>query len=131
MNRNPTYAKLVFGNNYTPTVGSIFFASDVSRQQAQPVLDAIVHPEIRDAIDSLARQMQAGEDVATFRKPAVEGVRDYSSNPDSRREILFAYDSSESTAILNGLIKLLVVIHPDYKLGERQDIGGITLERVA
>lgn len=109
------YEQMVFGENYPKYVG-VLSRKDLGPEEAKLALKAIVHPEIREMLDSV--QDKAEKDwgrfsyVAGTRENIIEDI-EYRLRSRIGEKILFT-KRAENDGLVSAICGLLHMAYPDY-----------------
>jgi len=128
MSEYPTVGELIFGKNNSDKLQKLLCSEDVTREEAQEVLKAIQHKEIRDVLDKIQAEIQLGFPCAGYSLDGDPARKWYYilGKEDPRRKLLFTDWSYRG--FMRSFHRLLERASPDYK-AEKVQIGEILLIR--
>jgi len=110
-------AELVFGKNDCDELLELYFCKDINQKDARKVLDAIVHPEMQEAIDVLVTQMQINEgNPSQIRYHNPERTKKYGYGAMLFVENILFTQLSYNTRLLSSFKTLLEQAYPEYEI---------------
>lgn len=127
-----TYGELIFGENPGEDILSLYSKLSertITQPEAQELLNAIQHPELKKAVDYFESQIQQNERKITYdnSKPYLDSLI---FGLDLTQNLLFT-DWSYHTGFFSKFCNLLEARFPEYKRSrEKLELGQIVLEQV-
>jgi hypothetical protein len=127
MAKEPTLSEIVFGENNSDKMAELYFKKDVTKEEAQKVLESLRHPEMLTALKSLEHQIEINSDKIIYSRGAnfEEIARDYGD----LSKCLLLTDWSYRNGFIQAFGHLIEQANPNYKLEEEQPIAKIILQK--